>query len=116
MAKRSDNFHGMDLTSPANRIPAGRTAIATNVRAYGQGQINLRNPLSAPIITIDSTVQSLTRMNDTTPAGPVSGYVLISASLSGKLFANSATVASGLSGDPVSIIPFRPNASVQPWA
>ena len=116
MAKRPDNLRGMDLTSPVNRIEPGKVAVASNVRAYGQGQFELRNQLSAPILTDSSAVQSLMRMNDTTPAGPVSGFVLISADVHGNLYAGSEIVATSLSGNPVSIIPFRPNASVQPWA
>ena len=116
------DFHGLDLTHPVNRIPAGRVAMAENVRAYGQGQFELRNALSGPIvvdsspIVLDSSVQSLARMNDTTPAGPEIGYVLISEDAAGKLYADDTAVASGFSGDPVSITPFRPNTSVQPWA
>ena len=123
MARRTDNFIGLDLTSPPNRIPAGRVAMAQNVRAYGQGQFELRNALSGAIqvdssgaIVLDSSVQSIERMNDTTPAGPASGYVLISADSAGNLYVNDSTVGTGFSGNPVSIIPFRPNTSVQPWA
>lgn len=116
MAKRPDDFKGFSLADPINRIPAGRAGLAQNVRAYGQGQFNLRNPLSNAIITPGSSVQSLARMNDTTPAGPVSGYVLISGDTNGHIYANATSVATGLSGNPVSIIPFRPNTSVQPWA
>jgi hypothetical protein len=116
MAKRPDGYKGVDLTSPINRVPPGRVAWAENVRAYLSGGFKLRNLLSNPIITIDSTVQSLARMNDTTPAGPPSGYVLISASESGHVFADASAVASGLTGNPVSIVPFRPNTSVRPWA
>ena len=43
------DFHGLDLTHPVNRIPAGRVAMAENVRAYGQGQFELRNALSIPV-------------------------------------------------------------------
>ncbi|HWF62944.1 MAG TPA: hypothetical protein VN666_21910 [Nitrospira sp.] len=55
-------------------------------------------------------------MNDLTPAGPPSGFVRIISTDSGSIFADSALVAEGLSGNPVSIVPFRPNTSVQPWA
>jgi len=122
VARRPDDFHGMDLTSPVNRIPPGRAALAVNTRAYGQGQFNLRNPLTGAIvvdsspIVLDSSVQSICRMNDTTPAGPPSGYVLISADAAGNIYANDEIVSTGHTGNPVSIIPFRPNTSVQPWA
>lgn len=115
-SKRPDAFHGLDLTSPINRIPGGRVAMAANVRGYGEGRFQLRNVLGDPILTLDSSVQSVARMNDTTPAGPGSGYVIISASSSGKIYANATPEATGLTGNPVSIVPFRPNTSVQPWA
>ena len=70
MAQRPDNFKGIDLTSPVNRIPAGRVAIAQNVRAYTEGGFALRTGLSSPIIMVDSSISSVVRMNDTTPTGP----------------------------------------------
>lgn len=76
----------------------------------------LRNGLSDPIISVDSSVNSLCRMNDTTPAGPGDGFCLLISTDSGSLYVGADKVASGLSGNPVSIIPFRPNTSVQPWA
>lgn len=115
MPKRSDSFRGLDVTSPINRISTGLMALALNCRAYLQGGFKLRTLLSAPIITLDSSVVSLARMNDTTPAGPSSGYVILSASNDGRVYANAVPVATGLTGNPVSMVPFRPNTSVQPW-
>lgn len=115
MAKRPDNFGGTDLTSPLNRIPPGKVAIAQNCRAYVDGGFSLRNGLGDPVITVDASVNSLCRMNDTTPDGPPSGYCIISATDDGRLYVDSGAVATGLSGNPVSIVPFRPNTSVQPW-
>lgn len=96
--------------------------MAVNVRGYSVGQVELRTALSAPVV-IDSSaivmagaVQSIARMNDTTPAGPASGYCFIGVDADGNLYVNDTVVATGLSGNPVSIVPFRPNASVQPWA
>src|SRR5665213_1800214 len=122
MAKRPDNFRGMNIAAPVNRLGPGEVAVAVNTRGYGEGQFELRNQLSNPIvidsssIILDSSVQSICRMNDTTPAGPADGFVLISVDAAGNLYANDTIIAVGLSGDPESIIPFRPNASVQPWA
>jgi hypothetical protein len=116
VAKRPDNFSGTDLTSPLNRIPPGKSALASNVRSYIEGGFTLRNPLGNPIITVDSTINSLQRMNDTTPAGPVDGYCYVLGTDTGNIYVNATKEATGLSGNPVSIVPFRPNASVQPWA
>lgn len=118
MAKRPDSFSGNDLTSPLNRIPAGKVAIAQNVRAYLDGGFALRNGLGNAIITVDAPINSLVRMNDTTPDGPTDGFCLIIGTEAGAIFVSPSTspVASGQSGNPVSIVPFRPNTSVQPWA
>lgn len=118
MANRPDNFRGADLTSPLNRIPAGHVAMAQNVRAYVEGGFSLRNGLAPSIITVDSSVNSLARMNDTTPEGPPGGFCLIIATDSGTLWTYpdpGAAVVTGLSGNPVSIVVMRPNASVRPW-
>lgn len=115
MARRPDDFRGVDATSPVNRIPAGHVAMAENVRAYGVGHFQLRNQLSDPIIELDSSVVSLARLNDTTPEGPASGYTIISVDGQGNLYNNSSEIATGLSGNPVSLAPFQPNQSVQPW-
>jgi len=110
------SFGGLDLTSPINRLSAGKVALAVNVRAYLFGGFSLRKLLSATILTVSAAINSLARLNDTTPAGPVGGYTFVVGSTDGKLYNNSTLVAAGLSGHPLSIIPFRPDASVQPWA
>lgn len=119
MAKRPDNFAGIDLTSPLNRMPNGHAAVAQNARAYVEGGFTLRNGLSNAIITVDSSVNTIQRLNDTTPAGPMQGYSTIIATDSGTVWCNPTQVSpvvEGQSGNPVSIVPFRPNTSVQPWA
>jgi hypothetical protein len=113
-------FKGMNVTSPINRIPSGETALAQNVRAYLDGGFALRNPLSAAIISeLPTPIHTIRRLNDTTPNGPASGYTLIIGAGT-SIYAWNPTislklVAMGLSGNPLSMIPFRPNASVQPW-
>lgn len=110
------NLGGMDIARPINRIRAGACALLVNVRAYLKGTAILRNLLSSPIITPNSgqSVQNVARLNDSTPAGPVGGFTLITNS-GGNLYNESNEIASGLSGNPISLIPFRPNASVRPW-
>lgn len=114
------NFKGMDLVSPVNRIRAGMAAIAQNVRAYVLGGLQFRNLLSDAILTLTEVAHTIRRLNDSTPNGPAGGYSLIIGNGS-KISVWNPTlgvvdVATGMSGNPVSIIPFRPNASVQPWA
>ena len=108
-------FRGLDVTSPINRIKSGFAALCVNVRRYLVGGFALRNPLSGALYTLSAVVQSIARMNDTTPQGPVSGYAIISSDAGGNLYSGSATVATGLSGNKISLVPFQPNQSVQPW-
>lgn len=113
------NFRGLSVASPINRLAAGLSAMASNVRAYLKGTILLRNQLTAPITTLLAPVQTISRLNDSTPAGPPGGYSLIANDSAGNLYCwNSAglqKVAVGLSGNSVSAVPFRPNTSVQVW-
>ena len=108
------NFRGLDLSSPVNRLKAGFAALAVNVRAYALGSFMLRNLLTNAVVTVSGAITTLARLNDSTPAGPSSGYTLIS--LAGTtLYNNTTPIATGMSGNPVSMLPFRPNLSVQPW-
>ncbi len=108
------NFHGLDLVSPVNRLEPGRVSIAQNIRSYVKGGITFRNLLTNAILTLASAVHTICRLNDTTPNGPASGYVYINGAGT-VLYAGSTSVGTGFSGNPLSLIPFRPNASVQPW-
>jgi hypothetical protein len=112
-------FRAMDLTSPINRLAAGFCAFAANVRAYLMGGFSLRNLLTGAIVTVANAIETIGRLNDSTPAGPVAGFTYIITDSEGNLYCGSSgtlsSIAQGMSGNPVSIIPFRPNASVQPW-
>ena len=114
------NFAGMDLTSPLNRIRAGVAALAANVRAYLKGGFALRNALSDEIISaLPTPIHTIRRLNDSTPNGPSSGYSLVIGAGTYLYVWNSTIglvkVAEGLTGNPVSMVPFRPNTSPQPW-
>jgi len=113
------DFHGLDLISPINRLKAGFCALAVNVRAYILGGFMVRNQLSGPILTVAAAIHTIARLNDSTPEGPASGYALIIGAGT-TLYCNSVSslapaVATGLSGNPIPLVTFRPNASVQPW-
>src|SRR6266496_895635 len=112
------DFRGMNSFLPFDEMPLGKLPYAANVRRYRTGVLVGRPQQSDPLIQLDSTlggVHSLRRMNDTTPAGPASGYVLISGN-GMNLNADAVVVDSTMSGERISIVPFRPNQSVQPWA
>ena len=80
--------------------------------------------LNTVVITINYTTSgtvphTIRRLNDSTPNGPSSGYSLMIGNGTVLTAWNPAlgvdNVASGLSGNPLSMVPFRPNTSVQPW-
>lgn len=107
---------GINTVLPLDKLPPNKYGYLANVRAYRQQQIIGRSTVGAAIISgLPAPVHSLRILNDTTPAGPSAGYVRI-VGAAGTMWVNSTEVATGLSGSPVSILPFRPNTSVQPWA
>lgn len=113
-------FRGVDLTRPLNRLKAGFSALAVNVRGYLREGFAMRTKLTTPILTLSDGMQTVVRLNDSTPAGPISGFTYILTDISGNLYGGTTgsltPIATGLTGNPVSIVPFRPNTSVQPWA
>ena len=100
-------FHGLDITSPVNRIKAGFCALAVNCRRYLAGGFALRNPLSGALYTLSAVVQSIARMNT------IGGYLIFGADSSGNLYSSGTQVVTGLSGNKVSLVPFQPNQSTQ---
>lgn len=113
------DFHGIDLVHPVDQIPNGRVPMAINIRAYKKLAIVGRNLLTAALYTLAAAVHTLRRLNDSTPNGPASGYSIINGAGTVLSAWNSTigvvNVATGMSGNPLSMVPFRPNASVQPW-
>lgn len=90
---------------------------ARNYRRYEPGQVGPRPPLSNALFnTENSPVTSLARLQDTTPLGPGAGYALVAGTAAGDVYVNAAKVASGFSGNRLSIVSYRPNASPQPFA
>ena len=112
-AERLD-FRGVDIVHPPDKLQSGKFPYAQNVRAYKKGEITGRNLLTDAVLVLAGLVHSIRRLNDTTPNGPPSGFTIISGALT-QLYSGSTIVAKGMSGNPVSLIPFRPNTSVQPW-
>ena len=106
------DFHGLNLYSPLNRI-VQRVSMAVNVRGSVGGGVTFRNLLTNAILTLGAAVHTIKRLNDSTPNGPPSGYIYISGAAA-TLYAGATPIATGFSGNPLSIVPFRPNASVQP--
>ena len=98
-------FRGLSISAPINRIKAGFCALAVNVRAYLKGGFALRNKLSEPIYTLAAVVRSIQRMNNG------ASFTIFSVDAAGDLYNGGTSIASGLSGNPVSLVPFQPNQS-----
>jgi hypothetical protein len=104
-----NTFKDVDqLTQP------GEYAYLQNVRGYLQNRLIGRTTESSPLDTLTAIPHTMRRLNDTTPQGPPDGFVRIYGG-GIYMYVDSVQVASGMSGNPVSMDPFRPDASVQPW-
>jgi hypothetical protein len=110
---------GMNTASATDTLPPGSFPYLANVRRNQQGRISSRPPLSANLLgsAVAGTggVTSLIRLNDTTnltalPAGYV--YIMDAA---GTLYITTTSIATGLSGNPLGFVTFRPNAAPNPW-
>ncbi len=112
-------FGGFSVTGPINRL-VGKVALAINVRGYWDAAITLRALLTDAILTVSAAIQTVARLNDSTPAGPGGGFTYIVKDIAGNLYAGITGMltakATGLSANPISIVTFRPNTSVRPWA
>lgn len=108
------HFAGMNLVLPPDQMPPFKYPFAQNVRSYIKGGVVARATQDSTLFTLPTGVHSLRRLNDLTPAGPAGGFILV-AGAGTSLYANATQVDSGLSGNPISLIPFRPSTSVQPW-
>ena len=111
MAKGAGILGDWILTSPINRIQPSGVAMAANVRAFLKGGFKLRNLLTNAIVTVSAAIQTIARLNDTTPAGPASGFSYVfngSTTLYSYTGSTLTTAATGLSGNPISLVPFPP--------
>jgi hypothetical protein len=106
---------GMNTVKAADQITQpGEYAYLQNVRGYLQDRLIGRTTQSNALLTLSAVPHTMRRLNDSTPDGPSSGFVR-TVGAGNLMYVNSTQVASGLSGNPVAMVPFRPNASVQPW-
>jgi hypothetical protein len=108
------DFVGINIVRPPDQMPPRKYPFAQNVRAYLREGVLPRATQDSSVLSLPYPPHSLRRLNDSTPAGPAGGFILVAGG-STNLYANAVQVDSGLSGNPISLVPFRPAASVQPW-
>lgn len=116
---------GVNLSRPVDALEVFEYAISRNLRGYVDGTIHTRPGAAAlnASAMAGGAVHSLKRLND--DVGPVlSTPTQAHARFAGagtKLYADNSAhnafteIASGLSGNPLTWIPFRPEQSPQPW-
>jgi hypothetical protein len=85
-----------------------------NVRRYRKSMTVARFPLGVNLLTsaLANGITSVARLND--PYQSPTPYAYLSVS-NGSLYVGSTQVASGLSGNPLSFLPYRPPASPRPF-
>ena len=105
---------GINTILPADALPPNKYPFLQNVRSYLQGRITGRATQTAATLTLGAAVHTMRRLNDVSPNGPAKGFALISGAGS-SLYCDNAATASGLSGNRIALVPFRPNSSPQPW-
>ena len=106
---------GLDTVHPLDVIPEGSYPYLQNVRANIKGRIVGRPTMGDALFTLAAPPHTIVRLNDTSPNGPAAGYVRVIGA-AGAMYVNATAVASGFSGNPLAILPFGPDQSVQPWA
>ena len=109
-----ENAGGMSTVQSTDLIKDGQWAYLQNIRKLLGGRMTARPPLGNNLLVsaIPSDITSLTRMVDPYMGAP--GYFFIEGA-EGKLYINVTQAAFGLSGNPLSFLPYRPMASPQPW-
>src|SRR3989337_2706641 len=102
---RLDNL-GLDLLHTADNIDPGKYTRLQNVFSQRDGEMSTRLGTS-PFLSVSpgSPIHSMRRIGDST-------LVLGS---SDDLYVNAALVSSGWSGDPLSLVRFRPSNSSDQW-
>jgi hypothetical protein len=110
-------FRGIHLNSPVDSLPPGKVPFAMNIRSRVDGRIEARSGLVPTSSPMSAGPHSIRRLNNYLPGTPGSIHVigagteLFYATLPGS--ATSADV--GYSGNPLSLIPFRPEESSESW-
>lgn len=106
---------GVCLNCPTDLMPQSKFAILENVRSWTDGVIESRTGLTAiaNVITSSTVVHSVRRLNDDVAGGFVrvvgTGTKMATGTTS---FTSRST---GYSGNPLGLLPLRPDQSPNPW-
>ena len=113
---RLDIAGGINTMASPDQIETngGGWPYLANVRRYRKSMTVARFPLGANLLTsaLANGIMSVARLND--PHQSPTPYAYLSAS-NGSLYVGATQVASGLSGSPLSFLPYRPPSSPRPF-
>src|SRR5215831_8080577 len=112
---------GLDLSVPIDRLDDGKLAVADNIRSYTRRQVEGRPGVGVVNATpLDLlSIHTIRRLND--PLASASQAFARVVGSGSKLYTDDAThlvytsCATGFSGDPLQLVPHRPNQSVEAW-
>ena len=108
---------GLDLVSPIDRMPPGSFPYLFNARVLVEGRLDGR-PGYVRYIGLSDSPNSIRRLNDPGFSYTPSGYTYVGGGGT-KLYAGVpatyAAIDNGYSGNPLSLIPFRPDQSPGAW-
>lgn len=112
------NCRGVNLSVPIDQVPAGDYPYLNNVRVVQQGSIESR-PGQAYVTNPSGNVHSIRRLNNLNPEGGADHQLFIGAD--NTLWASNVNntvptaIDSGYSGNPLSMVRFRPENSPEAW-
>lgn len=114
------NCTGVDLVNPVDRMPPGAFPYLNNVRVIEEGRLESRpgyTAFSAPA-TATKLLHSIRRLNDQDATIAPSGYTYIvgnGTTLMSGIESALLQIDAGYSGNPLSLLTFRPDQSPQSW-
>lgn len=113
---RIDIAGGINTVASPDQIPenGGGIPYAQNVRKNRKSMTVARFPLGSNLLgsALSNSINSVSRLSDPYKTSP--SYAYISGS-NGSLYVGTTQAASGLSGNPLSFLAYRPNATPKPF-
>jgi len=111
-------FTGINLNDPVDLMPPGKSPFAKNIRSYREGQVTSRaglasinsSPVGANIHTIFRTNEYIDYLSSNFIRYIGAGTVLYAGTTS------FSSVQTGFSGNPLSIVPYKPDQSSYVWS
>jgi hypothetical protein len=105
---------GMDLHHPPDLLPPGKCSLLFNLSPDPlNGALAMRAPIAALLTAGGGPVHSIVRLNDSVPEA-VTAFARFSGAGT-SLYRNGILLDSGFSGNPLSLVPYRPPQSPESW-